>query len=58
MEEYLKQNSVRPIIYLQSVGSVGVISVAQLGQRLSLHLLEEHFLRHDVETNVISDNTL
>ena len=30
----------------------------QLGQRLSLHLLEEHFLRHDVETNVMSDNTL
>ena len=28
------------------------------GQRLSLHLLEEHFLRHDVETNVMSDNTL
>ena len=23
-----------------------------------LRLLEEHFLRHDVETNVISDNTL
>jgi hypothetical protein len=31
---------------------------AVLGRRLSLHLLEEHFLRHDVETNVMSDNTL
>jgi hypothetical protein len=30
----------------------------QLGQRLSLRLLEEHFLRHDVETNVMSDSTL
>ena len=30
----------------------------QLGQRLSLRLLEEHFLRHDVETNVMFDNTL
>jgi hypothetical protein len=30
----------------------------QLDQRLSLHLLGEHFLRHDVETNVMSDNTL
>jgi len=26
MEEYFKQNSVKPIIYLQSVGSAGVIS--------------------------------
>jgi len=60
MEEYFKQNSVKPMIYLYKAWDQQVWSVTlrQLGWQLSVHLLEDHFLRHDVETNVMSENTL
>ena len=42
----------------RGISRCDISSSNSVDQRLSLHLLEEHLLRHDVETNVMFDNTL